>query len=98
MADGNAFVSSVSSQDLPSQFVNKPLEKASMKGIGDNLTICDDKLRWNGKLDELKRFFSDILCLHGKWNSPGGDVKLFSSDNNDLNVKWRCQIQEDNYS
>ena len=51
-------------------------------------TAVGNQLQWNGSLEELKRFFSNTLNIRGKWKSLGGDVKMFSSQNEELNVKW----------
>ena len=39
------------------------------------------KLKWNGNLDSLKLFVQSSLNLTGKWSSPGGSTKQFTSDN-----------------
>ena len=43
---------------------------------------------WNGTLSDLKCFVNDILNLKGKWTSPGGDVKLFSTADSGFLIKW----------
>jgi hypothetical protein len=35
---------------------------------------------WMGDLNDLKQFVETSLKLHGKWSSPGGDVKVTSHD------------------
>ena len=42
---------------------------------------------WNGDVEELKDFIERDLKIIGTWRSPGGDRKLFRT-NDDLVLKW----------
>ena len=88
MADGHELTSSTSSLKLPSKFESHSLENVTSKEISNNLILNGNQLQWNGSLEKLKRFFSNTLNIRGKWKSPGGDVKMFSSQNEEPNVKW----------
>lgn len=48
-----------------------------------------DKLgfAWCGDFELLKQFVSENLKLEGTWSQPGGDKKLFTSE--DLTIIWR---------
>ena len=54
----------------------------------------DSKLKWIGDLDSLKYFTANELNLSGKWSSPGGDTKAFTSESDASNeseiikIKW----------
>ena len=41
---------------------------------------------WMGDLNDLKQFVETSLNLHGKWSSPGGDVKQFTAE--EFVLKW----------
>ena len=42
---------------------------------------------WTGEFDLLKNFVKDNLKLNGIWSQPGGDKKVFASEN--CKVIWR---------
>ena len=46
------------------------------------------RLKWTGDLLELKRIVRELWGLEGKWSSPGGQSKKFSSTNSDLVLTW----------
>ena len=49
--------------------------------------LCFGKeFTWEGCLDDLRKFVQADLKLHGKWTSPGGEVKLFTC--NEYTLKW----------
>ena len=49
--------------------------------------LCFGKeFTWEGCLDDLRKFVQADLKLHGKWTSPGGEVKLFTY--NEYTLKW----------
>ena len=58
--------------------------------------------RWSGSLLELKSFVEQHLKLHGSWTSPGGEAKVFRSEQSDFVIKWygvsskKIVIQVDN--
>ena len=58
--------------------------------------------RWSGSLLELKSFVEQQLKLHGSWTSPGGEAKVFRSEQSDFLIKWygvsskKIVIQVDN--
>ena len=51
-----------------------------------NLKTNGGRFYWASTWCELKKFVLDDLKLTGRWTSPGGEVKLFTSDN--LSIKW----------
>ena len=53
-----------------------------MASLLDNLSIA-----WSGDFDSLKKFTSDELNLDGNWEHPGGNKKIFTSDN--TSITWR---------
>ena len=42
------------------------------------LVADEGKLKWLGSLADLKLFTELLLCLDGKWSSPGGYAKKFT--------------------
>lgn len=45
--------------------------------------------RWLKTFEDLKSFVSEVLNIKGKWKSPGGDVKLFTSEGEgEFVIKW----------
>ena len=42
------------------------------------------RLKWCNDLDSLKAFVAEVLDLNGKWCSPGGGSKRFTSSNAEL--------------
>ena len=62
--------------------------------VYEYLSKEDSKLKWIGDLDSLKYFIANELNLSGKWSSPGGDVKAFTSESDVSNeseiikMKW----------
>ena len=68
----------------------------------NKLTYDGKFYRWNGSLDELKSFVEQQLKLHGSWTSPGGETKVFRSEESDFIIKWygvsskKIVIQVDN--
>lgn len=64
-----------------------------------NLINTGNEFAWKGSLEGLKIFVQTDLKLQGKWTSPGGEVKLFTSKN--YVIKWygknkRIVIVKDN--
>ncbi|CAB3993698.1 Hypothetical predicted protein [Paramuricea clavata] len=51
-----------------------------------NLKTNGERFYWASTWCELKKIVLDDLKLTGRWTSPGGEVKLFTSDN--LSTKW----------
>ena len=45
-----------------------------------------DKLKWTGDLDSLKKFFADKLNVYGRWKSPGGGAWQLA--NEELSITW----------
>jgi hypothetical protein len=41
---------------------------------------------WRADLNDLKQFVETSLNLHGKWSSPGGDVKQYTGE--EFVLKW----------
>ncbi len=50
---------------------------------------------WRGDLNDLKQFVETSLNLHGKWSSPGGDVKQYTGEEFVL-IKMVWSHQEEN--
>lgn len=46
------------------------------------------RLKWCNDLDSLKAFVAEVLDLNGKWCSPGGGSKRFTSSNAELTLTW----------
>ena len=59
--------------------------------LNNFLILNGDEFRWNGTLDQLKRYFTQGLNLCGKWNSPSGGVWLFSTK--EFEVKWQKSLK-----
>ena len=59
---------------------------SSSSSLNRYLTKQDDKFYWKGDLATLQQFVNKIVNLQGKWTSPGGDAKLFTSD--ECVLKW----------
>ncbi|CAB4020864.1 Hypothetical predicted protein, partial [Paramuricea clavata] len=53
-----------------------------MTSLLDNLSIA-----WTGDFDSLRKFTSNELKLDGNWEQPGGDKKIFNSEN--ISITWR---------
>jgi hypothetical protein len=56
-----------------------------------NIKVIGEKLYWGGTLNDLKEFVSNELKLSGGWTSPGGEVKLFTSDTANVSLKWHSK-------
>ena len=46
------------------------------------------RLKWVSGLDSLKKIIHESLGLQGKWSSPGGGSKKFTSTNANLSITW----------
>jgi regulator of replication initiation timing len=57
-----------------------------------NLKANGEKFIWDGTLDYLKKFVADELKLLGKWISPGGETKLFTSGL--VCLKWQSKTSK----
>ena len=51
-----------------------------------------EKFIWDGTLENLKKFVADELKLLGKWTSPGGETKLFTSPL--VSLKWQSKTSK----
>ena len=50
------------------------------------------KLIWTDSLESLQDFVEEVLNLtNGKWSSPGGDTKMYESQ--DVVIKWHMKTQ-----
>lgn len=60
----------------------------STQSLLHSLIVNDkDKLVWSGSFDSLQQFVEEVLDLSdGKWSSPGGDAKLYESE--DISIRW----------
>ena len=63
---------------------NTPLSSTPYKQ--KNLLCFGKEFTWESCLESLKKFVQADLNLHGKWTSPGGEVKLFTC--NEHTLKW----------
>ena len=58
-----------------------------------NLKVNGERFIWDGTLDNLKKFVADELkLLVGKWTSPGGETKLFTSGL--VCLKWQSKTSK----
>lgn len=73
--------------------IHKNLQLKADCTILENLCQDKQRLKWTGDLISLKNFFNEILGLHGKWTSPGGNSKRFNCSNYDFTVTWYCKKQ-----
>ena len=63
----------------------------------NKLLSYDGKIyRWHGSLEELKSFVEQYLKLYGSWTSPGGEAKVFRSEQSDFAIKWYGVTSEKN--
>ena len=87
MESGRAFDSSVIIEDYfasPIPKRNTLIASTPLKII--NLIRLGNEFAWEGSLESLKQFIKDDLNIEGKWSSPGGETKLFTSAN--CLMKW----------
>ena len=52
------------------------------------LSIDDSGYLWKGNPEQLRCFVQDDLNLTGKWSSPGGERKVFTSLTEGIKLKW----------
>ena len=88
MADSHDLTSSLNSLNLSSESKNHSLKTVKSNVKTDNLIISDNQIQWDGNLKSLKCFISNTLNTRGKWKSPGGNVKVFTSSNEEFIFKW----------
>lgn len=55
------------------------------------------RLKWVSGLDSLKKIIHESLGLQGKWSSPGGGSKKFTSTNANLSITWYYGKQNTKY-
>ncbi len=68
------------------------LSEIMAEDLSYNLKATGEKFIWDGTLDNLKKFVSDELKLLGKWTSPGGETKLFTSGS--VSLKWQSKTSK----
>lgn len=92
MADDHAFDNSVIIEDYFAypQTIENGKEDPAPKTT--NLTFSGKEFAWQGSIEQLRDFLKYNLKLEGKWTSPGGDTKLFTSC--DYTVKWYGRIKK----
>ncbi|CAB4042019.1 Hypothetical predicted protein, partial [Paramuricea clavata] len=56
--------------------------------LSNDLIYEGTRLKWCNDLDSLKAFVAEVLDLNGKWCSPGGGSKRFTSSNAELTLTW----------
>lgn len=88
MADSHDLTSSLNSLNLSSESKNHSLKTVKSNVKTDNLIISDNQIQWHGNLKLLKCFISNTLNTRGKWKSPRGNVKVFTSSNEEFIFKW----------
>jgi hypothetical protein len=54
--------------------------------INTSKSLC---FAWTGEFDSLKCFVKDNLKLKGTWTQPGGDKKVFTSEDSTSTLIWR---------
>ena len=59
-----------------------------LTNLRKKLVITDDIYLWMGDINQIKQFVDLNLNLIGKWTSPGGDTKLFTSECGSVCLKW----------
>ena len=80
-------------------FFRAPLYSLKMNQSNDNSSLIHSlslnskgKLIWTDSLDSLQDFVEEALNLtEGKWSSPGGDTKMYESQ--DVAIKWHMKTQ-----
>ena len=82
-SDDNQFVDAEMDSFLPN------LESSDLQ----HLQLKGDRLAWKSSLDSLKSFVMCDLQHQGKWTSPGGSMKQFKSNNNNLIINWYSKKQ-----
>ena len=88
LADGHEMTSVSNSLKFSSNSQNRSIETVNLSQTNNYLVVCGSQLLWNGNVDELKQFTTNVLNMSGKWKSPGGDVKMFTSLNEEFIFKW----------
>ena len=53
-----------------------------------HLVYDGTRLKWTSNLEILKDFLKYITPESGKWSSPGGTSRRFTSSNSDLSIIW----------
>ena len=53
-----------------------------------NMSYDGVRLKWLDDLENIKRIVCQVWGLEGKWSSPGGQTKKFTSTNADLVLTW----------
>ena len=86
MDEGHTLENSVIIEDYFAYPQSNNNEEEHLISRAVNLTYSAKEFAWEGSLEELKAFVKYDLQLQGKWTSPGGEVKLFTSCNYIL--KW----------
>lgn len=59
----------------------------------EKLVYDGKRLKWIGDLEGLRDFIECFVGLKGKWRSPGGSTKQFTTCDMDLNISWYAKKQ-----
>ena len=86
MDEGHTLENSVIIEDYFAYPQSNDNEEENLISRTVNLTYSAKEFAWEGSLEELKAFVKYDLQRQGRWTSPGGEVKLFTSCNYIL--KW----------
>ena len=85
-----------------------PTEFGPKLSTNDSLSVGEDwskleklvydgkRLKWIGDLEDLRNFIECFVGLKGKWRSPGGSTKQFTTCDMDLNISWYANKQNSN--
>ena len=68
---------------------------ANIKNQSLSSTENGEKFIWDGTLKHLKKFVAGDLKLLGKWTSPCGETKLFTSPL--VCLKWKSKTSKWDY-
>ena len=58
-----------------------------------NMFYDSTRLKWAGDFESSKKIMSDVFSFQGKWTSPGGISKKFTSSNAELSLTWHSGKQ-----
>ena len=86
MADGHAFLSSAELFETDSCKLD--LEAIKLQKDCPDLVYDGKRMKWVNTFESLKKYIKETIGIRGKWTSPGGNSKKFSSSNLDMTVTW----------
>lgn len=86
MAEGNPNMCSIDNTNIIRQ--NLVLNKINKDKDHLYLSYDGKRVKWTSSFESLKKFVEDIIKEPGKWSSPGGTSRKFTSPNSDLSITW----------